>query len=131
MKLLLDTQIFLWFISGDRRLTDKPRKAISDPENEVFLSVVSLWEAIIKHQLGKLPLPESPEIYLPAQRTKHGFVSLDLDEPAVAQLAKLKPIHRDPFDRILVCQAIQAGLKIVTSDEIIHSYPCDVFDPDA
>lgn len=61
MKLLLDTHIFLWYISGDGRLPEGIREAIRDPGNEVFLSVVSVWEAIIKHQLGKLPLPAAPD----------------------------------------------------------------------
>ncbi len=103
MKLLLDTHIFLWFISGDNRLSDDQRDSIQDPGNEVFLSVASLWEIIVKYQLGKLPLPQSPESYIPLQRQRHLIASLPLDEASVAQLAKLPPIHRDPFDRMLIC----------------------------
>ena len=99
MKILLDTQIFLWFISADIRLSTDVRDAIRDPDNEVYLSAVSVWEAIVKYQLGKLPLPEPPEIYLPKQRDIHQIVSLALDESSVAQLANLPPLHRDPFDR--------------------------------
>jgi len=80
MKILLDTHIFLWFISGDIRLSTDVRDAIRDPDNEVYLSAVSVWEAIVKYQLGKLPLPEPPEIYLPKQRDIHQIVSLALDE---------------------------------------------------
>ncbi|MBD1838530.1 type II toxin-antitoxin system VapC family toxin [Coleofasciculus sp. FACHB-64] len=65
MKLLLDTHVFLWFISGDCRLSNDRKGSIRDPDNKVYLSVVSVWEAIIKYQLGKLPLPESPGTYLP------------------------------------------------------------------
>lgn len=68
MRILLDTHIFLWFISGDIRLSADIRDAIRDPDNEVYLSSVSVWEAIVKHQLDKLPLPEPPETYLPKQR---------------------------------------------------------------
>ncbi len=64
MKLLLDTHIFLWFISGDGRLRVDMRDAIRDPGNDVYLSVVSLWEIIVKHNLGKLPLPHPPESYI-------------------------------------------------------------------
>jgi len=87
MKILLDTHIFLWFISADIRLSTDVRDAIRDPDNEVYLSAVSVCEAIVKYQLGKLPLPEPPEIYLPKQRDIHQIVSLALDESSVAQLA--------------------------------------------
>ncbi len=98
MKILLDTHIFLWFISGDTKLSTDVRDAIRDPGNEVYLSTVSIWEAIVKYQLGKLPLPESPETYLPKQRELHQIGSLALDESSVVQLAKLPPLHRDPTE---------------------------------
>ena len=126
MKLLLDTHIFLWFISGDARLRWAWRKEIQDPRNEVFLSVVSLWEAIIKYQLGKLPLPQPPETYLPAQRARHLIADLPLDEISVTQLAQLLPLHRDPFDRVLICQAQAHGLLLVTADPLITAYPVAV-----
>lgn len=75
MKLLLDTHVFLWFISGDKRLPDVMRDSIRNPENDVYVSVVSLWETIVKHQLGKLPLPQPPEKYLPMQRERHQILS--------------------------------------------------------
>jgi PIN domain nuclease of toxin-antitoxin system len=106
MRILLDTHIFLWFISGDRQLSDKIRDAIRDFDNEVYLSAISVWEVIVKYQLGKLSLPESPEIYLPKQRDLHQISSLFFDEMSVVQLAELPPLHRDPFDRMLVCQAL-------------------------
>lgn len=123
MRLLLDTHIFLWFISGDERLLDGLRESIRNSDNEVYLSVVSLWEAIIKHQLGRLQLPQPPESYLPAQRERHRISSLSLDEASVSQLAKLPPIHRDPFDRMLICQAMEHGLTIVTVDDVLSAYP--------
>jgi PIN domain nuclease of toxin-antitoxin system len=126
MKLLLDTHIFLWFISGDQRLSDPLRNSIRNPDNEVYLSVVSVWETIVKYQLGKLPLPESPETYLPKQRDRHQIVSLNLDEGSVAQLTKLPLLHRDPFDRMLICQALQHGLTIATVDVAIRAYSVSV-----
>lgn len=123
MKLLLDTHIFLWFISGDNRLSVSFRDAVRNRDNDVYLRVVSIWEAIIKYQLGKLPLPESPEIYLSSQRTRHSIFSLPVDEESVAQLAKLPALHRDPFDRLLICQALQHELVIVTADTAIMAYP--------
>ena len=123
MRLLLDTHIFLWFVVGDSKLPQRMREAISDPENEVFLSVVSLWEIIIKHALGHLPLPEPPETYVPAQRAFFSIESLSVDEGSVFQIAKLPLLHRDPFDRLLIGQAIEHDLLLVTADAAIRSYP--------
>jgi len=123
LKVLLDTHIFLWFITKNKRLSQKGYDAISNRDNEIYLSVVSVWEAMIKYQLGKLPLPESPEIYLPQQREKHLIVSLSIDETTITQLAKLPPLHNDPFDRLLLCQSLEHDLIIMTEDKAILSYP--------
>lgn len=126
MKILLDTHIFLWFISGDVKLSADVRDAVRDPDSEVYLSVVSIWEVIIKHKLGKLPLPERPETYLPKQRDLHQITSLALDESSVSQLAKLPMLHRDPFDRMLICQALQNGLTLATVDMAVREYSVSV-----
>jgi PIN domain nuclease of toxin-antitoxin system len=126
MKLLLDTHVFLWFISGDNRLPESARDSIRDLNNEVYLSVVSQWEATVKYQLGKLPLPQSPETYIPAMRQQHQIASLSLDEASVSQLAGLPLLHRDPFDRMLICQAQAHGFVLVTIDETIMSYSVPV-----
>ena len=126
MRLLLDTHIFLWFISGDKRLPESMQSSIRDLNNEVYLSVVSLWEAIVKYQLGRLPLPQSPDIYLPIQRQKHRITSLSLDEASASQLVNLPQVHRDPFDRMLICQALEHGLTIVTVDAAIYAYPVPI-----
>ncbi len=123
MKLLLDTHIFLWYISGDPHLPVAVRDAIRDPVNEVYLSVVSVWEAVIKYALGKLPLPAPPAEYLPRQRAAHLIASLPIDETTLLHLASLPPLHRDPFDRILVAQALQHGLTLVTVDDAVRAYP--------
>jgi PIN domain nuclease of toxin-antitoxin system len=126
MRLLLETHIFLWYIGGDNQLLDATWDAISDPENDVYLSVISVWEALIKCKLGKLPLPQSPEKYLRDQRERHLISSLPLDEGSVAKLVTLPLIHRDPFDRMLVCQAMQHDLTIVTVDDAICAYTNNV-----
>lgn len=126
MKLLLDTHIFLRYISGDAKLPATLRNSIRDLDNEAYLSVVSVWEAIVKHRLGKLPLPEPAERYLPEQRERHMIASLVLDESSVAQLGSLPSLHRDPFDRVLICQAPQHELMIVTVDRFIREYPVAV-----
>ncbi|NJM75420.1 MAG: type II toxin-antitoxin system VapC family toxin [Acaryochloridaceae cyanobacterium RU_4_10] len=126
MRILLDTHIFLWFISGNLKLSTDVRDVIRDPGNEVFLSAVSVWEVIVKYQLGKLPLPEDPATYLPKQRNLHQIVNLDLDELSVVQLANLPLLHRDPFDRMLICQALQHSLTLATVDAAVRAYPVSV-----
>jgi PIN domain nuclease of toxin-antitoxin system len=126
MKLLLDTHIFLWYISADPLLPVVFRDAIRDPANEVYLSVASVWEAVIKYALGKLPLPQAPAAFLPKQREAHRIVSLPIEESALAHLASLPPLHRDPFDRLLIAQAIQYNLLLVTVDDAVRAYPVAV-----
>ena len=123
MRLLLDTHIFLWFISGDTRLSSDWRASIREAENEVYVSVVSFWEVMIKHALGKLPLPQPPAPYLSLQRARHQLASLSLDEASVRHLASLPAVHRDPFDRMLVCQAMELELTVVTVDPVFAAYP--------
>ncbi len=85
-----------------------------------------MWESIIKYQLGRLPLPESPETYLPKQRDRHQIANLDLDESSVTQLGSLPSLHKDPFDRMLICQALHHGLTIATVDAEIIKYLVDL-----
>jgi PIN domain nuclease of toxin-antitoxin system len=87
------------------------------------LSVVSAWEIALKYAAGRVSLPEQPETYIPSRRTLNGIVALPLREGDVFQVSKLPPLHKDPFDRMLVCQAIAHGLAIVTPDEQIAQYP--------
>jgi PIN domain nuclease of toxin-antitoxin system len=93
-----------------------------DATNEIYLSPVSIWEIIGKNQLGKLPLPQSPEVYIPLQRQRHQVRNLPLDEDSVTKLSLLPTLHKDPFDRILICQAIQHGLVLASADKVIHEY---------
>ena len=123
MKLLLDTHIFLWFIDEDKRLSANFKQAIEDTNNEIFLSVATIWECVIKYQLGKLPFPSSPEVYLPQQRKKHLIKSLIIDEDSIGQLINLPSLHRDPFDRLLISQALQHDLTMLTQDKAILVYP--------
>lgn len=123
MKLLLDTCVFLWVLTDDKALSGQPREWIADPENEIFLSSISAWEIIVKYSLGRLSLPESPHLFLPRQRLLHGIESLPLHEEAVLQLNRLPDYHKDPFDRMLICQAIMHGMPILTPDAAINRYP--------
>jgi PIN domain nuclease of toxin-antitoxin system len=110
-------------VSGDAKLSTTISAAIRDPNNQVFLSAVSFWEISVKHNLGRLPLPQPPAQFVPLQREKHHLAPLALDEDAVAQLDGLPPLHRDPFDRMLVCQAQAQGLILASSDPLIRQYP--------
>jgi PIN domain nuclease of toxin-antitoxin system len=129
MRILLDTHVFLWYITADPKLPAAFRAAGQDPANEVHLSAASVWEAVIKYHLGKLPLPAPPADYLPEQRAAHGMVSLPIDEGAMSRLASLPPLHRDPFDRLLVAQALQHGLTLATVDPDIAAYPVPLLPP--
>lgn len=123
MKCLLDTCTFLWIISGSDELSPRARALFVDPANDVLLSAVSVWELSVKHALGKLPLPGPIERFLVEQREQHGIVTLPLDEQAVLHLHKLPAFHRDPFDRMLVCQAIEHDCLLLTPDPLIAQYP--------
>lgn len=123
MNLLLDTHAFLWFISDDESLSPAARAAITAAENQVWLSAASAWEITVKHGIGKLPLPAPPDRFVPTMRQRAGIDLLPIGEAEVCQVHKLPPVHRDPFDRILVAQANCHGLVIVTDDTWIGRYP--------
>jgi PIN domain nuclease of toxin-antitoxin system len=123
MNLLLDTHIFLWFTLADPQLSQTTVNLIRDPANTVYLSVASVWECTVKYHSGKLPLPARPDIFLPARRVTYGFQSLGIDEGTIKFLPALPDLHRDPFDRILICQALQHNLTLVTVDRIVAQYP--------
>lgn len=126
MKLLLDTCTFLWVTRGDAQLSPAAAALFRDPANEVFLSAVSAWEIAVKHHLGKLPLADAPARYVPRERERHGIEALALGEAETLMLDRLPLMHTDPFDRLLVCQAIQHGLTLLTPDPQIHRYPVAV-----
>jgi PIN domain nuclease of toxin-antitoxin system len=122
MKLLLDTCTFLWLITDDPALSNKARDLFTDPVNEAYLSTVSVWEIEVKFGLGKLPLPQAPERFIPEQRERHGIATLPLEEQAVFYLSRLPSLHRDPFDRMLICQGIHHELTLLTPDPLITQY---------
>lgn len=123
MRLLLDTCTLLWVATGSERLSERARSLFSDPGNTVLLSAVSAWEIAVKHRLGRLPLPTPPQALLPELRETYGLVPQPLTEEAAVLAAGLPDLHRDPFDRMLVCQALAEGLVILTPDEQIARYP--------
>jgi PIN domain nuclease of toxin-antitoxin system len=126
MKLLVDTHAFLWWAEGAPALGKKAEVALSDARNHAYLSIVSCWELAIKLGLGKLRVDESLEQFIPKQLALNGFKLLGLEIPHVARLASLPFRHRDPFDRLLVAQAIEERLTIVTAERAFRKYDVSV-----
>jgi len=123
MKLLLDTHAFLWFIMGNPNLSANARALIEDLANEKFLSVASVWEIAIKVSIGKLALSAQFNTLIPQQLSVNGFELLNLEVRHAAALINLPFHHRDPFDRLLIAQAIVEQMQIVSTDSTFDAYP--------
>lgn len=126
MKILLDTHTFLWAITDDRRLSAPARKAFSAANNEVLLSVASIWEILVKSETGRLPFPRPIGAYLRAQLSKTAITVLPILLSHVLELEQLPSHHRDPFDRIILAQAIAEKLPVVSADAKFRSYPVEI-----
>jgi PIN domain nuclease of toxin-antitoxin system len=122
LKLLLDTQCFLWWFASPEFLNQEATDHILDQDNEIFLSVASSWEIAIKVGIGKLPLPESVDTYIPKRLRLLGAKHLDILFPHACLVSTLPQIHHDPFDRLLVSQAQLESLTLVSADEIFTQY---------
>jgi PIN domain nuclease of toxin-antitoxin system len=123
VTILLDTCTFLWVVGGADDLSGRARTLVADPANQVLLSAASAWEISVKHALGKLPLPDDPMRFVATERARHRIDTLPIDEAAALNVGRLPPLHRDPFDRMLVSQAILGGHTILTPDRLITQYP--------
>jgi PIN domain nuclease of toxin-antitoxin system len=126
MNLLLDTQVLIWSLAADRRLKSTPRRAIEDGSNRVLVSAASAWEIEIKTALGKLKVPDDLLTQLAAVK----FEELPVRIEHALCLRRLPALHRDPFDRILVAQALCEGLTLVTADPILGGYPVRIIRAD-
>ena len=126
MRLLVDTHVFLWLESEPERLSNRTRATLEDTDNELYLSVVSGWEIVIKHAIGKLPLPVDPAVYVPTRLARSAFLELGVKMPHVLAVSGLPAHHDDPFDRLLIAQAQVESLTFVTVDERIAKYPIHV-----
>ena len=118
MKVLLDTHILLWWLDADPVLSQEAIGVISNPENTIFVSAVSLWEIWLKQSLGKLRLPAD----FPQRLAAESFESLPLTAAQTAHVGQLAWVHRDPFDRMLVAQAQADDLVLLTADEVLAGY---------
>ena len=122
MNLLLDTHVFLWLQTEPERLGEHLH-LVEDRRNDLLVSAASSWEIAIKYQLGKLPLPEAPERYVPRRVRAIGAHAIAVEHSHALAVANLPALHRDPFDRLLVAQALLLQLTIVTADPAVADYP--------
>ena len=122
MRVLLDTHTFLWWLDGDRRLSARGRRLIADAATEVFVSAASAWEIAIKAAAGKLPGALDVAEDVAGCMESQGFRPLDITVPHAQRAGNLPPLHRDPFDRMLVAQALVEGLPLLSNDAAFDAY---------
>jgi PIN domain nuclease of toxin-antitoxin system len=123
MRLLLDTHSFLWFINGDQRLSLRARSLIADADNQVLLSVACVWEIAIKVSLGKLSLEKPFEQLIPTQITLNDIDLAPITLQDLNIVARLPLYHRDPFDRLIIAQAMTRGIPLLSRDSMFDQYP--------
>ncbi|OQX08611.1 MAG: twitching motility protein PilT [Desulfobulbaceae bacterium A2] len=121
-RLLLDTHVFLWWVNDDPKLTAVARLAIADANNACYLSLASCWEMAIKSSLGRLQLAKPVARFVTEQLATNGFTLLNIDLRHATKVEKLPFHHRDPFDRLLISQAITEKLTLVSADSIFSGY---------
>lgn len=126
MKLLLDTHVLLWWHHEPARVPRPVIDAMRQVQTTLWISIASAWEMMIKQQAGKLSLLTSVQEILETQR-RNDFTLLDIKAAHVLALEGLPPIHKDPFDRILVAQAIREDMTLVTADQTLQQYPVKIF----
>ena len=122
MRVLIDTHVFLWWVEGDRRLPAKAHAALLDPDTECLFSLASVWELAIKAGLGKLRLALPVQRYVVEHVAANGFKMLDIRVPHLGRIETLANHHRDPFDRMLIAQALEENLSIVSADRLFTKY---------
>lgn len=124
MRVLLDTHVFLWLQTTPERVGSH-LVVLENPDTDLVVSAASAWEIAIKYRLGKLDLPEDPARYVPDRVRRIRGTPLAIEHHHALATAELPPIHRDPFDRLLLAQAHRENLPLLTADTIVHSYPVD------
>lgn len=122
MKFLLDTHAFLWWITEDKRLSNKAFEIIGNADHEIYLSVVSGWEIAIKAKLKKLSLPRSPQKFILQQIEQNNFSVLPIQMKHALAVYSLPNHHDDPFDRLLIAQSITEKIPLITVDKNIKKY---------
>ncbi|HNZ26546.1 MAG TPA: type II toxin-antitoxin system VapC family toxin [Spirochaetota bacterium] len=122
MKYLLDTHIFLWYIGNDSKLDEEISKIITDFDNEIYLSVISAWELIIKSTIGKFKTEENIVDFIVKNCKRHSIRLLDLTIDDLQKLDDIPLIHKDPFDRALLIQSVNRGISLLTDDYYLKQY---------
>ena len=122
MRILLDTQCWLWMVSAPTRLSERSRSLVASADSELYLSAASAWEIAIKYALGKLRLPEPPARYVPSRLEATRVSAMSVELGHALAVALLPRHHRDPFDRLLIAQAQLEDLPILTADPVFASY---------
>jgi PIN domain nuclease of toxin-antitoxin system len=122
MRILLDTHCWLWLQVSPERFGPETLALLSNPATELLLSAASSWEIAIKYALGKLPLPEPPSAYVPSRMAANGVLGLPVQHVHALRVAELPHHHRDPFDRLIVAQAVVAKAPLITRDRTIHRH---------
>jgi PIN domain nuclease of toxin-antitoxin system len=123
LRILLDTHVFLWWVSErGARVSDRAREILSDGATEAAMSIASVWELAIKAGSGRIDLPDAIERYVPDRLRHHGFELMSIDLAHACRAGALPRIHGDPFDRMLIAQAQIEGLPIMTADPAISRY---------
>ena len=122
MKLLVDTQLLLWSAATSSRLSVKARRLLGDSRNELIFSAASLWEVAIKRSLGRHDFDVQPRV-LRRALLDHGYTELGISSEHAVGIEALPPLHKDPFDRLLLAQAVSEGITLVTSDAQLARYP--------
>ena len=122
MKLLLDTHTVLWSAINDPQLSQAARVALLNPSNTLYLSSATAWEIVIKHATGKLTLPDTPERFVRQAILQGGYTVLEIALDHTLAVAALPEHHKDPFDRILIAQALHEGLTVLGNDALVARY---------
>ena len=122
MRILIDTQCWLWMTASPERFSPRARALVERAEHDVFLSAASSWEIAIKYAVGKLKLPEPPAAFVPSRIDATGVRALSIDHAHALQVSALPRHHRDPFDRLLIAQAQLEDLTILTADPLFGAY---------
>ena len=122
MRLLLDTHAFMWWLAGNRRLSPAARRAVDDSSNDVVVSAATAWEITTKHRVGKLPEAEAVARDVTASIASQGFEALAITVQDAERAGRLPGAHRDPFDRMLIAQALTHDLTVVSIDSVFDRY---------
>ena len=126
MKLLLDTNVFIWLNDAPHRVKEQVMRVIANPENDLFLSLISIWEMQIKIQIGKLALSDALADILKTQQVDNNLQILTINLSHIWALENLPYHHRDPFDRLLIAQAQIEGMTLVSADGMFDLYDVDL-----